>query len=112
MKFNWVSTWQKTKEAKANENRIERNRIKTELEEFCEVGDIFYYLGLEMLCTSHRGTQEWNYDDPGIRVEYVNPVTGEIVKKFFDASHLPTLEKEHARNKHSIFSDSRSNPSH
>jgi len=72
---------------------MEYNRILTELEEFCAIGERFQYLGITMLCVDYGvGDPDLGWRQ-GILAQYIDG-NGFFKINFFHYDHLPILIKE------------------
>lgn len=90
----WVLEDQQRKSRKDEAKRdIEKTLV--ELEEFCPVGEPFYYLGIRMVCIAHQFTvPELECSLIGIQGEYLNEITGNIEIFYAGYTKLNALKKE------------------
>lgn len=93
MRFNPLLSWRTARKTRVAQEEMAYNKKLVELENFCQVGERFFYLGRQMVCLNH----EWGYPDVGnllgIRAHYVN-YQGDLVTYEFPYSQLSILRKE------------------
>lgn len=93
MKFNLWQRWRLARRIRSENEEMDYQKKLVELEEFCPVGDRFFYLGRQMVCINH----EWGYPDignlVGIRAQYIN-YGGNLVTIEFPYAQLQILRKE------------------
>lgn len=95
-KYNIFKLVSNSRKSKQLDKEIEHNYQLVQLEDFCPVGDRFYYLGISMLCVSHYFGEYGTGWVKGIKAQYIDH-SNKMHELTFKYDYLDILRKENER---------------